>query len=174
MNKIHVNISNEFLLDDAFLENISLKEDIEITIDFISDFKSAKILRDFISFFSDKIVIDNIWKSRLILITDELINNSIEYWSESWDLNCFKLNASFLGWINLNIEVIDSWRWKDSKTSKEMILLRNKKKLNWFHKNNWIRGRWLFMIIEKLVDELYFKDSDKWWLIVWIKKKFEK
>jgi hypothetical protein len=123
---------------------------------------------------SDKLWIDKTWKSRLILITDELNNNAIEYWSSKWDNN--KLTVIFYiknNSIDLFLEVEDTWRWKLHKTSKEMILLRNKKKLNWFFKNNWIRWRWLFMIIEKIVDKLYFKDSEKGGLIVWINKKIK-
>jgi hypothetical protein len=40
----------------------------------------------------------------------------------------------------------------------------------WFRNHSSIRGRWLFMIIIKIMDELYFENSQKWWLIVWIKK----
>jgi len=174
MNNLHVNINDNFLLDNSFLEKLSLNKKSEIIIDFISNFKSAKILRKFISNLSDKLNIDNIWKSRLILIADELNNNAIEYWSKPWELNCFKIYINFsFDEVIIKFEVIDKWNWIKSKTAKEMILLRNKKKLNWFHKNNWIRWRGLFMIIERLVDELYFKDSDKWWLIVWINKVFK-
>jgi hypothetical protein len=123
---------------------------------------------------SNKLWIDKIWKSRLTLITDELNNNAIEYWSSIWDNNKLTVRFSIKdNFIDLFLEVEDTWKWKLHKTSKEMILLRNIKKLNWFFKNNWIRWRWLFMIIEKLVDKLYFKDSEKGGLIVWINKKIE-
>jgi hypothetical protein len=123
---------------------------------------------------SNKIWIDRIWKLRLILIIDELNNNAIEYWSIEWEINRLVVTFSIKNnFINLFIEVEDTWNWKSHKTSKEMILFRNKKKLNWFFKNNWIRGRGLFMIIEKLVDKLYFKDSKKGGLIVWINKRLE-
>jgi hypothetical protein len=46
-----------------------------------------------------------------------------------------------------------------------------KNKQNKIIPNNSIRWRWLFMIIDKLVDKLYFKDSKNWWLIVGIEKK---
>ena len=114
------------------------------------------------------------WKSRLTLIADELNNNAIEYWSLEWDIN--KINIKIIiknDEIELFLEVEDTGKWKEAKTAKEMILKRNTKKLKWFHKNNWIRWRGLFMIIEKLVDELYFKDWEKWGLIVGIRKKIE-
>jgi len=174
MNKICVNIDDKFSFEDSFLEDLNNKKDTEIIIQFISDFKSAKILRNFIWKLSIKLWIEEIWKSRLTLIVDELNNNAMEYWSKSWEMNILKTSLKFVsnGFL-LNIEVSDTWNWKYHKSAKEMILLRNTKKLNWFHKNNWIRGRWLFMIIEKLVDRLYFKDNENWGLTVWIEKKFE-
>jgi len=167
-------IDENFSLNNSFLEDLSNKKDTEIEISFISDFKSAKILRNFISDLSDSLKIDPIWKSRLILIADELNNNAIEYWSKLWEINTFKTIINFnQESFKLYLEVLDTWNWKGHKTAKDMILLRTTKKLKWFHKNNWIRWRWLFMIIEKLVDRLYFKDSDKWGLVVWIEKEFE-
>ena len=174
MNKICINIDDTFSYDNNFLEKIDSKNESEINISFISDFKSAKILRIFMTDLSDKLKIDNIWKSRLILITDELNNNAIEYWSKLWEINSFKITIKpSSNDVILNFEVSDTWKWDDAKTAKEMILIRNRKKLDWFFKNNWIRGRWLFMIIEKLVDKLYFKDSENWWLTVWIEKRLE-
>ena len=175
MNKIYINIDKNFSYNKEKLEKFNLQTDSEINIRFISDFRSSKILRNFITIISEKIKIDNIWKSRLILISDELINNSIEYWSQKWEVNIFKIliKPKWKNKLLLNLEITDSWNWTEAKTAKEMILIRNKKKLNWFFKNNWIRGRWLFMIIEKLVDRLYFKDSENWWLTVWIEKKLE-
>lgn len=173
MNKIHVNINHEFLLDSSFLEELKLYEDSEIIIDFISDFKSAKVLRNFISCLSDKLNIDDIWKSRLILVIDELNNNAIEYWSNPWELNCFKININYhSNELILNCEVIDTGKWLKSKKASEMYNLRDIKKEKWFDDKS-IRGRGLFMIINKLVDKLYFKDSDDWGLIVWVDKKFE-
>ena len=174
MNKICINIDENFFFKNDFLERLKEKKDTEITINFISDFKSAKLLRDFVWELSENLGIDRIWKSRLILIIDELNNNAIEYWSKPGDYNTFKTYIKFnTNSLLLNIEVSDTWKWKSPKTAKEMILIRNKLKLKWFHKNNWIRWRWLFMIIEKLVDRLYFKDAENWWLTVWIEKRFE-
>ena len=174
MNSLCINIHNNLSYDNSFLEKLDLKEKNEISFNYISDFRSAKVLRNVIWDLSDKLWVDKIWKSRLILITDELNNNAIEYWSSEWEDN--KLTVIFSiknNSIDLFLEVEDTWNWKAHKTSKQMILFRNKKKLNWFFKNNWIRWRWLFMIIEKLVDKLYFKDGEKGGLIVWINKKLE-
>ncbi len=174
MNKINLDISNDFILDENFLEWLSLNGETEILLNFVSNFKSAKILRNFISALSDKLNIDSIWKSRLILIVDELSNNSIEYWSKTWETNCFKikLNVSSNS-IFLNCEVSDTGNWANPKKACDMYSLRDAKKQKWFANHNSIRGRGLFMIIDKLVDELYFKDSNLWWLMVGISKKLE-
>jgi len=174
MNKIYININDDFSYSNSFLDKFDLWENSEINIDFVSDFRSAKILRSFISDLSDKLKIENKWKARLILIADELNNNAIEYWSKPWENNSFKTIINFDSNDTLiSFEVNDSWNGKKAKKAKDMIMLRNKKKLNWFHKNNWIRGRGLFMIIEKLVDKLYFKDWENGWLIVGIEVALE-
>jgi hypothetical protein len=79
MKKVNIDINHGSFLDKNYLKEILLGVDSEITINFISDFKSSKLLRNFISNLSDILNIDSIWKSRLILIIDELSNNSIEY-----------------------------------------------------------------------------------------------
>lgn len=172
----NINISNlitkgerEHIIKSNFDKNW-----LDICIEYPAIFASSKVLRDFIIDISTFFHFKWTWKSRLTLIADELNNNSIEYWSIETDINKMHIKVKII-WngVELYLEVEDSWNWIDSKKSKEMILLRNKKKLKWFHKNNWIRWRWLFMIIEKLVDELYFKDSEVGWLIVWIRKKIE-
>lgn len=144
---------------------------LDLSFLFVSDFKSAKKLRDIIIVLFEALWLDSIWKSRFTLIADELNNNSIEYWSKYWELNCMKV---FLrkedDKVFINLEVEDTWNWSCSKTSKEMEDLRYKRLEKWFDNHDSIRWRWLFLIITKLVDELYFKDSDKGWLIVWINK----
>lgn len=155
------------IIKNTFVDNL-----LDISIKYSSDFTNAKVLRDFIIDVSDFFCFSWTWKSRLTLIVDELNNNAVEYWSLKNDINILRLKIiREEDLYDLSLEVEDSWKWEKHKTAKEMILLRNKKKLKWFFKNEWIRWRWLFMIIEKLVDELYFKDSENWWLIVWIKKK---
>jgi hypothetical protein len=75
--------------------------------------------------------------------------------------------------VELILEVEDSWKWKEAKTAAEMRKIKEQKLSKWFNDHKSIRWRWLFLIITKLVDELYFKDAESWWLIVWIKKKIE-
>jgi hypothetical protein len=102
-----------------------------------------------------------------------LNNNWIEYWSIKSDINKMTLKISIIdNEAELILEIEDSWNGANSKTADEMNKEREKKK-NKSCKTNWIRWRWLYLIITRLVDELYFKDSKNWGLIVWIKKKFE-
>jgi hypothetical protein len=51
-----------------------------------------------------------------------------------------------------------------------MEVMKIEKDRIWFDKHHGIRGRWLFLITQKIVDTLYFKDSEKWGLIVGIEK----
>ncbi len=168
-------IEDNFKFNPDFLKELELKEKSEICFEYISDFKSTKVIRDFVEVLSDKIKIDKIWKSRLILIIDELNNNAIEYWSKHNEKNIFRIYIEKTGnsKVNLTIEVEDTWNWPHHKTAKEMEELRKQRKNIDFSKHDSIRWRWLFLIIEKLVDKLYFKDSKKWWLIVWVKKTLE-
>ncbi len=173
MNKLSININKELFLNSKIINDLEIKKDTEIIFEYISDFKSTKKIRDYISILLNTLNIDNIWHSRFTLMIDELNNNAIEYWSKNWDINTLKSFIKFdsMG-ISLKFEVSDTWNWTMHKTAREMILLRTTKKLKWFHKNNWIRWRGLFMIIEKLVDKLYFIDNKNWWLTVWIEKYF--
>jgi anti-sigma regulatory factor (Ser/Thr protein kinase) len=76
--------------------------------------------------------------------------------------------------FELEISVEDTWNWKKSKTAKEMMKLKESKEKEWFKWYMWIRGRGLFLIIGKLVDELKFEDTKSGWLRVVIKKKIKK
>lgn len=154
-----------------------IKEDNELnlSINYKSDFTNTKIIRNYISEISDYFCLPWNWKTRLILIVDELNNNAIEYGSKENSDNIinifFKDNNN---WVDVNIEVEDSWDWQSSKSAEDMILLKEEKISTWYKNHKWIRWRWLFQIIYKLVDDLYFKDSEKWWLIVGINKTIAK
>lgn len=55
------------------------KQSLDVHIEYPALFSNSKILRDFIGDITSILNIQDIIKSRLILITDELNNNSIEY-----------------------------------------------------------------------------------------------
>jgi len=156
------------------LEKLCLENKLEVTFKYISDFKSTWLLRNYVSELCSMCGLDKTWISRITLVTDELNNNAIEYWSKAWEYNkmIFKLKKD---WEYKNIEIIveDTWNWKWHKTASEMEKLREQKLKNWFDDHNSIRWRGLFLIIEKLADELVFEDSDSWGLRVIVRKKIK-
>jgi len=165
----------ENCLNENFLKSLIKNDNINIEFKYLSDFSNSKIIRDSFSILSDIFWIPSVWKTRIILILDELVNNSIEYWSRKNETNFLrafieKTDKSFI----IKIEAEDTWNWPHNKKATEMELLREKKLRDWFWEHFSIRWRWLFMIITRLVDNLYFEDSSAWWLIVWINKNIEK
>jgi len=167
VKKIHSNDDIEKILS----KNME-KKCIDIEIEYVSDFKNTKILRSFIEIFCDKLWFDKREASKLVLVVDELNNNAIEYGSENWWINKLRIKCE-KKIKNITIEVEDTWKWKKSKKVLDMETLRAHRLKKWYREHNSIRWRWLFLIIIKAVDRLYFKNSDKWWLIVWIKKLYK-
>lgn len=161
---------------DAAITSNTGKKWLRIGIKYKSDFQSAKVLRDFVVEVSNHFGITNTWKSRLVLIADELNNNAMEYGSKQWDTNIMRIKVKVDDGqgIAVKIEVEDSWKGKKSKNSRQMEELRGSKEWYDFGVHNSIRWRGLFLIISKLVEELYFRDSIKGGLIVWIKKNIQK
>ncbi len=147
--------------------NTSNKYSVEVF--YKSDFSNTSILRNFVSFLCEQIWIDPTWTFKIVLISDELNNNAIEYWSKVWDINKMRIFVNRKSDIcDFVIEVEDTWNGLYHKNAEAMYKLREEKIERWFKDYSSIRGRWLFLIIENLVDSLYFKDSSEWWLIVWI------
>ena len=64
-------ISRKYLKDDS----------LDLSLRYESDYKSTKVVRDFVSAICDVFGGCDEWKSRLILMADELNNNAIEYGS---------------------------------------------------------------------------------------------
>ena len=153
-------------------ENISNYEDFDIEIKFKSDYSQSKLIRSFIQHIFDRNWLESLWKNRFCLISDELVNNSIEYWSATWDLNSFIIRVRKSDdKTEIFFEVEDTWKWNFPKSSAEMEAIRSQKLEKWFQNYLWKRWRWLFQLVTNMVDNLYFKDAPSWWLIVWIQKK---
>ncbi|HBA45118.1 TPA: hypothetical protein DCZ31_04050 [Patescibacteria group bacterium] len=72
------NIDNQDLIDFVD-ENISDFKNFEISISFKADYNQSKIIRSLIIYIFDKINVNTPRKGRFSLLSDELINNSIEY-----------------------------------------------------------------------------------------------
>lgn len=160
---------------DNYILDFIKDDSINIEFEYLSDFSNTKILRDYLKNICFLMWLNGRDTTRIILIIDELNNNAIEYWSRIWDINKLRININKKSdFLDLNIEVEDSWMWKKHKTALDMETLRAHQLKLWYNEHNSIRWRWLFMIIVNLVDRLYFRDSKSWWLIVWIKKKIKK
>ncbi|MCD5380932.1 ATP-binding protein [Candidatus Gracilibacteria bacterium] len=150
------------------------KKGLDICVEYPAIFRSSKVLRDFIVDMADFFHFKSTWKSRLTLIADELNNNSIEYGSKENDINKMIIRTLIKGdKVEVCLEVEDTGNGKDAKTALEMEGLRDKNKTKGFDNHKSIRGRGLFMIISRLVDELYFRDLEKGGLVVGIKKEIE-
>lgn len=165
-------VSNLKNKEEIIKNQIKTLDNFEIKFEFFSDFKNAKPIRDFISVIWEIIWLPEKWLTRLILVTDELNNNAIEYGSKPKDKNTLHLKYEKRGSSHfINIEIIDSGNWPYHKSAEEMYEIQQKRLEKGFKEHSGIRGRWLFQIIHKTVDELYFKNAKHWWLIVWIKKE---
>ncbi len=146
----------------------------ELELTFKADYSQSKIIRDFVLFLFNKNNIELPWKNRFALISDELVNNSIEYGSLPLDKNTFTIYFSTIDKVqDINVEVRDTGRGAESKTSKEMEELKKIKESAGF--NGYLGKRWrgLFQLITNLVDELYFRDNLDWGLTVGVRKKME-
>lgn len=152
----------------------SILVDFTLNVEFIykSKFENTKDLRDFVEVICDALKFSDKLKSRIVLISDELNNNAIEYWSDNIWFNSLRINSYILDWvIYFNLEVEDNWKWRAPKNALDMETMRaHKLKLGYFNHDS-IRWRWLFLIIVKIVNRLYFKNSKFGWLIVWVKIK---
>ena len=167
---IFIGANKEQILKTYIHEN-----QIQLNLVYDSDFKSAKILRDIAQLAATLLWVEEKWKSRIILICDELNNNAVEYGSMQGERNMmrFFMKKERDGSTYLEIEVQDTGRWVNAKNAKKMEHIRNEKLKIGFESYQGIRGRGLFMIISSLVDTLYFKDCPEWGLIVGIQKKIE-
>lgn len=172
MGKIVIDVSDLSTLDkDRIASEINSSDEYCLELLYKSDFSTTSNIRNLVSFLCEQLWIDTAWKFKMVLIADELNNNAIEYWSSSWEINKMRIFIT-KKWVtrDLVIEVEDTWTWKYHKNAEQMVKLKNEKLVKWFTDYSSIRWRWLFLIITNLVDELYFKDSESWWLIVGVKK----
>jgi len=156
-----------------FLESCIQNDTFDVCFIFGSSFVNAKLLRDTVDMVCAIMWLDSKWKTRMVLIVDELNNNAIEYGSKETDMNKLHIYIKKEPWnsFDIKISVQDSGNGEHAKSAQEMEELRDTRTQKWFKNHNSIRWRWLFMIISNLVDILYFKDAENKGLIVWIEKK---
>lgn len=157
---------------DRLLSSLCEGSEIDIRISYTSDFRSAKSLRELVDHICKSFWVAPKWRTRLVLIIDELNNNAIEYGSLKGDTNYFSLKLSRENESTLDIQasVTDTWAWEQSKKAVEMQELREKHHNKDFQKHHSIRWRGLFLIISQLVDTLEFYDDVNGGLTVLIEK----
>jgi len=161
--------------DKAFItQELENSKELRLELFYKSIFINTGTIRNLVSLVCEELWLESSMKFKIVLIVDEINNNAIEYWSQSEDINImrfsvYKDNSLYY----LNIEVEDSWKGDEHKKAYELVDIWKIKLKEWFNNYSSIRWRWLFLIIKNIVDELYFKDSDTWWLIVWINKKIK-
>lgn len=155
-------------------KNISDFGNFDLELVFKADYNQSKIIRDLILLLFQKNNIEVPWKNRFVLISDELVNNSIEYGSLPLDKNRFMIHFGTQDkTLTINMEVCDTGRGLESKTSHEMEELKKIKASFGFEGYLGKRGRGLFQLVTNLVDELYFRDNPNGGLIVGVRKKME-
>lgn len=161
--------SNKIELFSSLLEN----NEIHVCISYLSDFKNAKILRESVDEICKVYDISPKWRTRLVLIIDELNNNAIEYGSNAWDTNFLEIHIQKTKTWNISLEVFvsDTWKGQNSKKAQDMEQIRKLYESKNYLEHHSIRGRGLFLIISHLVDDLRFKDNPEGWLTVEIQKK---
>jgi two-component sensor histidine kinase len=108
---LHTDISNieHSQLIQFVNANISDFRNFEIAIIFKADYNQSKMIRDLTLFLFEKNSIDVPWKNRFALVSDELVNNAIEYGSLPLDKNLFKIKFSQSNeHLEVNLEVYDT------------------------------------------------------------------
>lgn len=172
----------EVYLDAQKVENLSKNDalswydeenrTVEVTFIYPSDFLYTKFLRTYFQYIWEIIDLNGVWTNRFILVLEELNNNAIEYGSKnsSWNRCCICIKR-YDTYTEVMLEVEDSWDGKYAKKACDMEKIREERKNINYAQWKSIRGRGLFLMVQKIVDTLYFKDSERGWLIVWIYKK---
>ncbi|MCH2188219.1 ATP-binding protein [Candidatus Gracilibacteria bacterium] len=147
---------------------------LQVCFDYVSDFRQAKILRDIFEAICKQYHFGDILTARMTLVIDELNNNAIEYGSRTGDTNTMSVVVEKRDKnIEVCIEVSDSGKGSQHKNASEMNELKQTILKEGFTHHHSIRGRGLFMIIQNIVDDLYFKDTDAGGLIVGVKRSIE-
>jgi len=149
-------------------------DEIKLNIRYISEFSSTKKIREFIDSICKKYHISPRWRTRLVLIVDELNNNAIEYWSRLGDTNTFEIYLKKANSrLDVEISVADNGNGSNPKTASEMETIKKSFADIDYKEHASIRGRWLFLIISHLVDSLQFHDNKNGGLRVVIQKRLE-
>ena len=174
--QLQVDISQLEYQDLLDFANANIKDPgaFDLFVTFQADYGQSKMIRDLILNLFERNSIEVPWKNRFALISDELVNNSIEYGSMPLDKNGFFISFRAKdGLLHVTLEVQDTGRGLEAKSSQEMEEIRKMKEMQGFDNYLGKRGRGLFQMITRLVDELYFRDNDDGGLTVGIRKALD-
>ena len=108
---LHIDISNiEYQSLLNFVNtNVTDFRDFEFAIVFKADYNQSKMIRDITLYLFEKNKIEAPWKNRFALVSDELVNNAIEYGSLPLDKNLFRIRINKNeDKFYINIEVYDT------------------------------------------------------------------
>lgn len=172
MYTIHIdNLSDQSDYTDLISSHIQDRS-ISIAFCYNSDFKNTHAIRRLVESICTQLWVDEQWMHRIVLMVDELNNNAIEHGSQQSTQNEMRIEISRQQQeYTISIECEDSWTGPSPKAAVDMEILHRDVTARGFKNHHSIRWRGLFLIIDQIVDSLYFKDSEKWGLIVWIQKK---
>ena len=174
MEKIYVNNLSETTDKYEVVRPLFDWNTLEVEFIYKSDFVITKDLRDFVEVTWEILWLPKDVIARMILISDELNNNAIEYGSDQDWYNILRIKVKKeKEEVDFIMEVEDNGKWRASKTALDMETMRAHKLKVWYSKHDSIRWRWLFLTAVQVADRLYFKNSPSWGLIVWIKKKLK-
>jgi len=102
------NISFDNLLDFVTTKVVDYRN-FEFVLVFKADYNQSKMIRDLTIYLFEKNNINVPWKNRFALVSDELVNNAIEYGSLPLDKNLFKIKFNEeSGKLAVNLEVYDT------------------------------------------------------------------
>ena len=151
-----------------FLGDFMYEGDFSVRIEYDSIFSNTPKLRFLMESLLDMYGVDVKDKNRLVLVSDELNNNAVEHgtgecWNNAMEVSVEKRANNKLF---VNIEVTDC----GEGSAVYMENLQQEKEESGFQNHRSIRGRGLFLITEKIVDNLYFKDAKDGGLTVWVEK----
>lgn len=79
MKRLELDFISSYSDKQELFQSLLEENEMHICISYISDFKNAKILRESVDAMCQVFGISPKWRTRLVLITDELNNNAIEY-----------------------------------------------------------------------------------------------
>lgn len=129
MKQIHItDLDGDLQIKEQLQSFIDDSNVFDVAFMFASSFTNAKTLRDIVDAICAIMGLDSKWKTRMVLIVDELNNNAIEYGSAQNDTNTLSIYVAKNDKdFDIKISVQDAGTGKHPKTAQEMSDLRDTK-----------------------------------------------